>query len=189
MKLLKTCAAAAAMSAASLAGAHANPYVEEAPTGFFVPGTASPFDTPYYRGFGEDWSWQHDPITETFTSAVLNISAWDVDEEFGEVDEIWAKDDGVWTLLGTLVGENNEFSFTEFNLPSNFWDDMATGLEVEIRIDVTNDLWFVSLAKSVITLDGVQPPDPNPVVPVPGAVWLMAAGFAPALVRRFRKQA
>lgn len=51
---------------------------------------------PYYRyennypNIDGDWGWTHTAIGGTFASATLNISAYDVDADFGEVDNIYA---------------------------------------------------------------------------------------------------
>ena len=40
----------------------------------FLP-TRQKYDTPYYRWYNEDWSWQHSAIASGFTTATLRISA------------------------------------------------------------------------------------------------------------------
>ena len=161
----------------------------EAPTGFFTPSAAQQLSPPYYRGNGEDWMWQHNPIAGGFTSASLSIGAFDVDAP-DEVDEIYAKDNGTWTLLGTLEGNNNVFAFTTFNLGANFFDDIEAGLEVMIAIDVLDDGWLVSLSKSVLTTDGANPGNPNPgVVPLPAAGWLLLSGLGGLYAMRRRARA
>ncbi|MEX5726834.1 hypothetical protein Ga0609869_000187 [Rhodovulum iodosum] len=158
--------------------------VVEAPTGFFAPGEAETFDSPYYRNADQDWGWTHGPIAAGFTSASLLISAFDVDFEStsfppGERDEIFVRNDGVLESLGFLVGENDTYAFTEFTLGADLFDDIAAGLEVFMDIDTGNDGWLVTLGKSVITTDGASPPPPTPgEVPVPAALPLLASGFA-----------
>lgn len=169
--------------------------VVEAPTGFFAPDNTQLFNAPYYRWYNEDWSWQHSAIGGAFTTASLNISAWDVDASSGEVDNIYALDNATWTLLGSLAGLDNDWGYTTFNLGANFFDDIAGGLQVFIDIDSTHnfDNWAVSLAKSVLSLDGgvLPDPDPNPTpsVPEPSTFVLMGAGLAGVamLRKRFRK--
>lgn len=187
MKILKALVAGA-IAVSAISSAQAAVDVVEAPTGFFVPNAAQTFDAPYYRGNGEGWSWTHGGIAAGFTSAELNISAWDVDEASGEIDEIYAYDNGVRTLLGTLDGADNVFAFTTFNLGANFFDDIVNGLLVEIVIDTNDAGWLVSLARSTITTDGSRPGNPNPgEVPLPAAAWLMLAGVG-ALVGRKKLQ-
>jgi hypothetical protein len=166
--------------------------VVEAPTGFFVPTDAQKYDFPYYRGAGQDWSWQHGAVATPFTTAELSISAFDVDSDFGEKDDIFVMDSGVWTYVGTLTGTDNAWDYgNSFTLGANFFDDIVAGLMVEIRIDQNNQGWIVTLGKSVLSLDqGVRPPPtPGGVVPEP-ATWAMLItgfGFVGAMARRRRQ--
>lgn len=51
---------------------------------------------------------------------------------------------------------------------------------------MNNEGWFVSLGKSVITTDGADPGNPNPVVPLPasGILLIGALGGMVAMRRR-----
>ncbi len=151
----------------------------QAPTGFFVPSDAQKYDAPYYRAWGEDWSWTHGGLAPGFATANLNISAFDVDASSGEVDEIWAMDDGVWTYLGNLAGANDVWAFTDFALPANFFNDVVGGLSVMIKIDTaTRGDWLVTLGKSVVTTDGTRPGNPTPGgIPEPATWAMLIAGF------------
>ncbi|TMV11685.1 VPLPA-CTERM sorting domain-containing protein [Arenibacterium halophilum] len=164
---------------------------------YFVPTLGQETTSPYYRGAGEDWGWQHNAIASGFTSAVLNISAYDVDESpcgtsNCEVDNIEAFDaaTNTWILLGSLEGDNNAFSFTEFDIfaaaGGALIDDIVAGLQVRMDINVTNGGWLVSLAKSVISTDGSNPGNPNPgQVPLPaGGLLLISALGGAAFLRR-----
>jgi hypothetical protein len=193
MKRLVLAGVLAAMAVAGGA-AHASPFTDvvQAPTGYFVPTDAQKYDSPYYRGYGEDWSWTHDPIAGSFSSATLNISAFDVDSPY-EVDEIYAYDNGNPVLLGSLTGLNDTWVYSNtFNLGSNFFDDIAAGLKVSIHIDSFDDGWIVTLGKSALSVDdgGLPPPIPGGGgVPEPATWAMMILGFfgLGASVRRRRE--
>ncbi len=149
--------------------------VVQAPTGFFVPTDGQKYDAPYYRWWNEDWGWTHTPIAEPFTSAKLWISAFDIDTYWGEVDVISIVN-GVPVTLGTMTGVNDQWSYAEFDVTA-FDDEIAAGLQVWINIDSTHnyDTWAVTLAKSVLTLDGATPPAPPPGVPDGGSTAALLA--------------
>ena len=191
----------AALLAASLLGlsqAYAAPVTDTrdasngGPNTYFVPSTAQQSDSPYYRWYNEDWSWQHDAIASGFTTASLNISAYDIDFIDGEVDVISAWNGASWVALGHLAGSDNTWDFTTFNLDSSFFGEIATGLKVAIDIDSTHSsrMWAVTLAKSSLSVDGGWLPPPVPGIPEPETYAMMLAGLAAvgAIARRRRKQ-
>jgi hypothetical protein len=158
----------------------------QTPKTYWIPTPAQKLDTPFIRGNGQGWEWQHGTIGSTFTHASLNISAFDVDAP-SERDEIYAFNNttNAYELLGILTGSNETFSYTTFNLGASWFDEIALGLKVMMKIDVANKGWRVSLAKSVISTDGSTLPDPNPSqVPVPAAVWLFGSGLAGLMAMR-----
>lgn len=157
---------------------------------YFVPTDAQKSDWPYYRWEGDDWGWTHGAIAGTITSASLNISAFDVDASQGEVDKIFAMDDGSWVELGSLAGNNDIWAFTNFVLGANFFNDINAGLQVKMAIDTGDDGWAVTLAKSSLSVDGGTLPPPVPGVPEPETYAMMLAGLAAvgAIARRRRKQ-
>ncbi len=159
---------------------------------YFAPGGAETFDSPYYREFGEDWSWTHNAITVPYTTAALSISAFDVDSVDGEVDIIqgFETSTSTWTKIGTLDGANDIYSFTTFDLGADWADEIGSGLQVRILIDTLDDGWLVTLAKSVLTTDGAPIGNPNPgAVPVPAAAWLFGSAVLGFFGMRRRNQA
>ncbi|ARE38755.1 hypothetical protein RGUI_0614 [Rhodovulum sp. P5] len=194
---------AAAAIAASAVGAQAAQVVDvidytyNAANGwYFVPPGGNELTRPYYRDSDEDWGWTHNAIAAGFTSASLSISAFDVDEapcerNLCEVDTVsaWDADTSTWVELGNLTGDDDTFSYTEFDIYAAaggaLIDDISDGLQIALDISTIDTFWLVSIAKSVITTDGaVAPdPDPDPVVPLPAAGWALLTalgGFAVA---------
>ena len=89
-------------------------------------------------------------------------------------------DNSVWVTIGDLDGTTNAFSYTTFDLNLADWgNEIAAGLMVQMLIDQNDTLyWGVSLAKSVLSIDGATLPDPNPnPIPVPAAVWLFGTAL------------
>lgn len=168
-------------------------------SGYFVDVDANKTTSPYYRWYNEDWGWTHNAISATFSTATLNISAFDVDYALGERDEVFAwNNSGVKTSLGFLAGSNNTWAFTEFTLDLTYFNTaIAGGLDVWIDIDSTNPYasygfgdFGITLAKSTLCLDGPCDMDPKPpVIPEPSTYLLLGSGIAGLAFWRRRQQA
>jgi len=160
-------------------------------TEFFVDNDANKYSSPYYRSKSQDWGWTHNAIAGTsFTSIVLNISAFDVDycaASYCEHDMISIYDGSSWLNLGDLAGANNAWAFTEFDLTSYSWAEaqVNAGLQVFMDIDATNTgSWLVTLGKSTLSVDGGSQacvPTPGvpctPTVPEPSTGLLLGIGL------------
>lgn len=147
---------------------------------YFVDVDSNKSRSPYYRNSSQDWGWTHNAISGSITSASLNISAFDVDAgptSSYELDNIYALDSGNWTLLGSLAGNNNAWAFSTFALGANFYDDIATGLQVKLDIDANRSGWLVTIAKSSLSVDGGGLPPPIPSIPEPETYAMLLAGL------------
>lgn len=144
---------------------------------------------------GGDWGWTHGGIAgSSFTSAILNIGAFDVDYASGERDRISVMDSGFgWRDIGFLGGTNNAWDYGSIDLTSfafftSLEDDINTGLQVKMNIDTTNAGWAVTLSKSVLVVNGGYVPPPNPVSPVPEpetyAMMMVGLGLMGFMARR-----
>lgn len=152
---------------------------------YFVPTDAQKYDSPYWRGRDQDWGWTHNPIAGTgFTTATLNISAFDVDYSSGERDAISIVTGG-GIFLGYLAGSNNSWAFTTFNLTPllpALETEINAGLQIFMDIDANRTGWLVTLAKSSLSVDGGALPPPQPGVPDGGST-LALLGLALAGLR------
>ncbi|MFZ2161413.1 MAG: PEP-CTERM sorting domain-containing protein [Sideroxyarcus sp.] len=164
-------------------------------TTYFLPVATSASASPYYRWASDDWGWTHGGIAgSSFTSATLNIGAYDVDYASGERDRISVWDSGFgWRDLGFLNGTNNAWDYGSINLMSfaffgSLEDDINAGLKVLLDIDTTNANWAVTLSKSVLEVNGGSLPRPDPVSPVPEpetyAMLLAGLGLMGFMTRR-----
>jgi hypothetical protein len=83
------------------------------------------------------------------TSVSLTIRAWDVDEEQGELDNVYLNGH----LLGKLTGANNVWSTTVYNISTLAWVTTGNNL-VQIKPDVNNDGWVTGARWGQILIDG-----------------------------------
>ncbi|MGQ0617080.1 MAG: esterase/lipase family protein [Acidimicrobiia bacterium] len=96
---------------------------------------------------------------------LLTVFAFDVDEEQGELDEVWFNGH----RLGALSGVNGQWSVNTFHVPGywvKFGPSGSTTVRnnVEVRIDVNNQGWAVEVAWGELAIN----PGPEPVVMVHG---------------------
>ena len=110
-------------------------YSNNTATEYFVDSDANKYDSPYYRGANQDWGWTHNAIAGSFSSIVLEISAFDVDALCGsgqcEEDMISIWDGASWVGFGNLDGEVHRFP-----LEGPFQDrlDLLPNLGLELLI-------------------------------------------------------
>ncbi|MCC6123772.1 MAG: hypothetical protein IT426_02320 [Pirellulales bacterium] len=173
--------------------------VVQAPTGFFVPDDSLKYSSPYYRDMNQDWGWTHGAIAGTITSAKLQISAFDVDNagpaNQWEHDLIfgWDTDTAAWISIppGVLAGADDTWSYTDFTVPASLFNEVSAGLQVWMDIDTTSGgSWLVTLAKSVLTTEGEEPPPPQPGVPEPMTmvIWSLLGALGLVYGWRHRKR-
>ena len=91
--------------------------------------------------------------TEPIESAWLWINAWDIDEEYGELDKVYFNGH----FLGYLTGDNDTWSSSFFNIDPS-WVQQGNNL-VEIDIDVTHPgdpHWAVNVDWGQLLLNQVE---------------------------------
>jgi hypothetical protein len=142
-------------------------YINNTPTEYFVIYDAYKYLSPYYRGSDDDWGWVHNGLAGLgFTSIVLDISAFDVDFDSGELDMIEIFDGFSWVGFGDLEGSDDIWGFTSFDLTGYAWAEaqVNTGLQVRVDIDTEAEGWLVTLGRAALSVDGGN----QVCVPTPG---------------------
>jgi hypothetical protein len=172
-------------------------YASNTATEYFVDIDANKYNSPYYRSQREDWGYAHNAIAGTFSSIVLEISAFDVDEAFGEFDDISVWDGASWVTIGNLDGASDIWAFTSFDLTGYAWAEtqVNAGLQVQMNIDRNNAGWLVTFGKSTLSLDGGNqqcvptPGVPCNTVPEPTSMALVGLALSGLGLRRLKNKA
>jgi hypothetical protein len=144
----------------------------------------------YFRRYFQDWGYTHDfgataaaqlaaipnidAATVALASATLAIDGYDVDP--GE--QVLVDADG--TGLGTLVGADQAWVVTNFDLAGILGDLEDGALDVDLDLDALQ--WYslsgVRSSRLAVTYsyELLPPPEPPSTVPAPGAILLGSLG-------------
>lgn len=137
-------------------------------TEYFVDVDGNKYNDPYYRNMDQDWEWVHNGIAGSgFSSIVLEISAFDVDFDDGELDMIDIWDGSTWIGFGDLAGASDIWAFTEFDLTGFAWAEAQVNAGLQVRMDIDSadtGSWWVTLGKATLSIDGGS----QNCVPTPG---------------------
>ena len=183
-------------------------YSNNTATEWFVENHDHQMDDDYWRFKDQDWGWTHNAISGTFSSIVLDISAYDVDfyqrpssSLIGERDMLSVFTGTSWFDLGLLSGSHDTWDFNTFDLSGYSWaqGQVNAGLQVRVDIDTADEEWRLTLGKAALTVDGghlecVPTPGvpctnaPNPV-PAPSTLLLLGAGLIGTVYSRKLKKA
>ncbi|GHE87308.1 PEP-CTERM sorting domain-containing protein [Thalassotalea profundi] len=139
------------MSASATLITDVQEYNSNTATEYFVDVDSNKNNSPYYRNSSQDWEWVHNGIAGSFTSIILDISAFDVDSP-SEEDDISIFDGNSWVSLGNLIGRDQEWDFTQFDLSTYAWATTQVNNGLRVKIDIDSG-WLVTLGKSVLTVD------------------------------------
>lgn len=158
----------------------------QAGTWFLPPGIDddSIWSTPYYRGYFDDWGWNHtfsppEPMPTIINWATLEIEAYDVDPEPMEVDLM--SGDGV--LMGQLDPRDGGWNVTTFNLDATGLSELLDGtMHAWLDIGPYASAYKVALRSATLTvnydtIEFIEVAVPSPVTPAPGAVLLGSIGI------------
>lgn len=106
-----------------------------------------------YSGYGDHITATFNVIALPESSVVLTVYANDVDEEAGEIDDVYfIETDGTEHFLGYLSGQNNVWTTTAFTLNKD-WIKVGTS-SIRIEPDVNDSGWMVTVNKAQLVVDG-----------------------------------
>ncbi len=131
----------------------------------FIPGTlfaaGATYDAtpganwaPAYVGYGEHITGSFNITASASGSAVLTVHAYDIDEEQGEVDNVYFTDGGgAEHFLGKLSGVNETWTTTTFALDIAWVNELGScSFRVEPDVVTQND-WYVTVDNAQIATD------------------------------------
>jgi hypothetical protein len=106
-----------------------------------------------YVGYGSHITGTFNVTATASTSASLTVHAYDIDEESGEIDNVYfIETNGTEHLLGHLSGQDNTWTTTSFVLNKNWVKVGTNSLRVEPDVD-TQGNWFVTVDRAQLVVD------------------------------------
>jgi len=120
----------------------------------------------------EKYYFDFDPVTTVgtefeITSATLTVTT----NSNGLFDYLYAKDDGYWSLVGSL-DDTSGGATQVFDLGPSLFDEILDGIYFKTWFPLSTE----SITLAELTVNGKYCPPPS-AVPVPAAVWLFGSAF------------